>query len=145
MTAAGRYCDVVTINYYGAWTPESGLMAQWSSWTGRPFIITEWYAMAYDSGLACTTGAGFRVATQADRGKFYQNYALKLLQTKNCVGFHWFKYLDNDPEATNRDASNIDGNKGIVNISFQPYTELTNRMRTVNINAYKLIEYFDGR
>ena len=145
LKAAGRYCDVVTINYYGAWTPDSGLMAQWSGWTGRPFIITEWYAMAYDSGLACTTGAGFRVQTQADRGSFYQNYALKLLQTKNCVGFHWFKYLDNDPAAIDRDASNIDGNKGIINISFQPYTELTDRMRAVNINAYRLIEYFDGR
>lgn len=145
LKAAGRYCDVVTINYYGAWTPESGLMAQWSSWTGKPFIITEWYAMAYDSGLACTTGAGFRVQTQEDRGKFYQNYALKLLQTKNCVGFHWFKYLDNDPNATGRDASNIDGNKGILNIAFQPYTALTDRMREVNINAYRLIEYFDGR
>ena len=145
MKAAGRYCDIVSINYYGVWTPDSGLMAQWSSWTGRPFIITEWYAMAYDSGLACTTGAGFRVNTQEERGTFYQNYALKLLQTKNCVGFHWFKYLDNDPNATDRDASNIDGNKGILNINFQPYTDLTDSMREININVYKLIDYFDGR
>ena len=145
LKAAGRHCDIITLNYYGKWTPDSVDVALVCGIADKPFIVTEWYAMAYDSGLACTSGAGFRVDTQEDRGRFYENYALKLLQMKNCVGFHWFKYLDNDPNASGRDLSNTDGNKGLFNIKFQPYTALTNHMSKINKNAYALTEYFDER
>lgn len=143
--AAGRYCDVVTTNYYSAWTPDTAQMTDWYSWSKRPFIATEWYAMGYDSGLKCSSGAGWRTKTQSDRGIFYENFVLKLLETGSCVGFHWFQYLDNDPNATGRDSSNIDGNKGIVNTQFEFYTQLTDRMRRVNRNMYPLIEYFENR
>lgn len=146
MAAAGRYCDVITVNYYGAWTPEEQFADRWKQWSGdTPFLVTEWYAMAYDSGLACNSGAGFRVPTQADRGMFYQNYALGLMETKNCVGFDWFKYMDNDPEAMFRDSSNKDGNKGIYSLDFKQYTELSDRMREINRNAYDIIKFFDKR
>lgn len=145
MTAAGRHCDIITMNYYHAWTPDSYLMSDWYEWSGKPFIITEWYAMAYDSGLPCNSGAGFRVYTQKDRGKFYQNFALKMLETKCCVGVHWFKYLDNDPDATWRDNSNIDGNKGIFSIGFDLWTDLTDEMAELNRQIYPVIDYFDNR
>lgn len=146
MAAAGRYCDVITVNYYGAWTPEDQFADRWKQWSGdTPFMVTEWYAMAYDSGLACNSGAGFRVPTQADRGNFYQNYALGLMETKNCVGFDWFKYMDNDPDAMFRDSSNKDGNKGIYSLEFKQYPELTGRMKEINQNAYDLINFFDKR
>lgn len=145
MTAAGRHCDIITMNYYHAWTPDSYLMSDWYEWSGKPFIVTEWYAMAYDSGLPCNSGAGFRVYTQKDRGKFYQNFALKMMETKHCVGVHWFKYLDNDPDATWRDNSNIDGNKGIFSISFDLWTELTDEMAELNRQIYPVIDYFDNR
>lgn len=144
--AAGRYCNAVCVNYYGAWTPDSNQMTDWSEWGGNvPFIATEWYAMATDSGLACSSGAGFLVNTQQDRGKFYQNFALKLLETKSCVGFHWFQYLDNDPTAVAGDSSNVDSNKGIINIfTYKPYTELTTEMAELNKQAYRVIDYFDN-
>ena len=47
----------------------------------KPFIVTEWYAKGMDSGMANTTGAGFVVKTQADRGRFYQNFTLGLLES----------------------------------------------------------------
>lgn len=146
VAAAGRYCDVITLNYYGAWTPEDQFTDRWKQWSDdTPFLVTEWYAMAYDSGLACISGAGYRVPTQADRGKFYQNYALGLMETKNCVGFDWFKYMDNDPNAQHRDSSNKDGNKGIYSLDFKPYTEVSDRMKEINENAYDLINFFDKR
>jgi hypothetical protein len=46
--------------------------------------------------LANITGAGWTVRTQKDRGRFYQNYTLGLLKQPGCVGWHWFKYMDND-------------------------------------------------
>lgn len=143
--AAGLHADAVSFNWYGSWTPDSARMRSWEGWAGKPFIITEWYAKGGDAaGLANTSGAGWLVKTQADRGRFYQNFALGLLRAKGCVGWHWFKYQDNDPQAGG-DPSNQDSNKGIVDIAYQPYGELVEAMRALNAEAYSLTEFFDGR
>ena len=77
-----------------------------------------------DSGIDNTSGAGWVVRTQAERGAFYQNFTLALLKSKTCGEWHWFKYLDNDPANTTTDASNRDSNKGILNAQYPPYTPL---------------------
>lgn len=143
--AAGRYCDVVSINYYGAWSPDLKLMDNWGDWAKKPFIITEFYTKAMDSGLANTTGAGFTVHTQQDRGYAYQNFCLGLLKSKNCVGWHWFKYQDNDPEAKGVDPSNIDSNKGLLSTQYKWYMPMIKSMKQLNINVYSLIKYFDQK
>jgi hypothetical protein len=142
--AAGPYVDVVSINYYGVWTPSRGKLAQWAREAGKPILITEWYAMAGDSGLPNIGGAGWVVKTQTDRGLFYQNFALALLQSKSCVGWNWFKYADNDPTDAKADPSNRAGNKGIVNIHYQPYLPLLEAMKQLNTRAYSLAAYFSG-
>jgi len=119
-------------------------MQQWVDWTGKPILITEWYVKGADAGLPNKTGAGWIVQTQNDRGLFYQNYTLALLQFKGCVGWHWFKYMDNDPEDKKVDPSNNDSNKGIVNIRFEPYLPLMERMKELNHRVYRVIDYFDG-
>ena len=144
MAAAGRYCDAVSINYYYAWTPNSFLMADWYEWSKKPVMITEWYAMAYDSGLPNEGGAGWKVETQKERGRFYQNYALKMLENKNCVGFHWFLYQDNDA-STNQKTDPHSSNKGIVNGNFELWTDLTDEATKINRQVYELIDYFDRR
>lgn len=144
--AAGRHCDVVAFNWYHSWTPDPARMDAWARWAGKPFLVTEWYAKGHDvPGLANTSGAGWLVKTQKDRGHFYQNFTLSLLKHKSCVGWHWFKYQDNDPEDLSTDPSNRDSNKGVLDIFYQPYTDLTTAMRDLNTEAYSLIEFFDGR
>ena len=32
-----------------------------------------------------------------NRARFDQNFTLGLLESGACVGWHWFKYMDNDP------------------------------------------------
>jgi hypothetical protein len=142
--AAGKYVDVISINYYNKWTPDSDGMQNWVDWSGKPILITEWYVKGADSGLPNESGAGWIVPTQADRGLFYQNFTLALLQFKGCVGWQWFKYIDNDPQATDVDPSNNDSNKGIVTISFQPYLPLLFKMKEINSRVYRLIDYFDS-
>jgi hypothetical protein len=142
--AAGKWLDVVSVNYYGVWTPSQETLRQWATWSGKPVIITEWYTKGDDVGYKNTSGAGWIVPTQEDRGKFYQNYVLALLQSGNCVGWHWFKYMDNDPEDLTTDPSNRDSNKGIVSIRFEPYTPLLNRMKALNEQVYALVDYFDA-
>lgn len=143
--AAGRHLDVVAVNYYGAWTPDRQRMAMWVRESGKPFLITEWYAKGMDSGLPNNTGAGWTVRTQQDRGRFYQNFTLALLESGGCVGWHWFKYRDNNPLDLSTDPSNRDSNKGIINWQFEPYAPLLEAMKEINTNAYRLVEYFDAR
>ena len=51
-------------------------MNNWGEWSGKPFLITEWYVKGEDSGLPNATGAGWNVPTQDDR-----NFLRKLLFT----------------------------------------------------------------
>jgi len=141
--AAGPYLDVVAVNYYGAWTPDPQRLKMWEQEAKKPIIITEWYAKGADSGMANTGGAGWIVKTQQDRGRFYQNFTLGLLESKVCVGWHWFKYADNDPDDKKADPSNRDSNKGIVNARYEPYTPLLDAMQQLNQRAYSLVDYFD--
>jgi hypothetical protein len=143
--AAGRYCDIVSINYYGAWTPKEELMADWDKWSNKPFMITEFYTKGMDSGLANTTGAGYTVRTQLDRGFAYQHFCMGLLKSPNCVGWHWFKYQDNDPTAKGVDPSNVDSNKGVVDNDYNYYMPLINKMQQLNEQVYSLIDFFQKK
>lgn len=140
---AGKYMDIVSINHYRKWEPLQSAMANWSSWSGKPFIITEWYTKGEDSGLPNKTGAGWNVPSQADRGYFYQNFTIELLKSKSCVGWHWFTYQDNDPLNLKTDPSNRDSNKGIVNSNFEPYQPLIENMKMLNDHVFELIQYLD--
>lgn len=139
-----KYVDVVSINCYGVWTPDAERMTDWVRWSGRPFVITEWYAKGMDSGMTNITGAGWTVKTQADRAAFYQNFAIGLLRSPACVGWHWHRYMDNDPADKLADPSNIDSNKGIVSNRYRLYTTLTDGMRELNRQVYPLREFLLG-
>jgi len=143
MRAIAPHLDIVSNNYYNHWTPDSLQMAEWAEWTNKPFIITEYYTKGADAGLGNTSGAGWIVRTQEDRGLFYQNFNLGLLESKNCVGWHYFKYQDNDPTAKGVDPSNLDANKGIVSNRFVPWTPMLEKMKELNIQKYELQNHFD--
>ena len=85
---ASRYLDCITINWYFTWEPQAESVHLIAKSANCPFMITEFYTKAGDSGLGNTTGAGQFVATQTERGMFYQNYTLRLLEAKNCIGWH---------------------------------------------------------
>jgi hypothetical protein len=143
--ALGPYVDVVSVNYYRVWTPQAERLSMWERESGRPLLLTEWYAKGMDSGLANTSGAGWLVKTQQDRGWFYQNFTLALLESRVCVGWDWFKYIDNDPDDRSVDPSNRDSNKGIVSNRYRPYKPLLDCMKSVNTRVYRIAEYFDSR
>ena len=151
MRVAGYWCDVVTFNYYSAWEGDPILMRNIQNWLGEtPFVVTEWYAKGMDVWqqnplIINKTGAGWTVRTQEDRGKFYQNFALMLMECKGCVGFDWFKYWDNDPTDENADDSNRDSNKGMYSNEGTEYTDLSDYMKELNRQKYTLIEFFDAR
>ncbi len=138
--AAGKYCDIVSINYYGQWSPElETRVKDWGDWAQKPFIVSEFYTKGIeDSDLDNTSGAGFSVPTQAERAYAYQHFTLSLLEAPNCVGWHWFKYQDDD----GTDNSGKPANKGIYDNYYRMYPLLGKYMKAVNFNVYDLIEFF---
>ena len=143
--AAGRHCDIVSVNYYRAWTPDRDHMAMWDREAGKPFMVTEHYAKGADSGMGNTGGAGWLVKTQQDRGRFYQNFALGLLESRACVGWHWHRYADNDPTDQKVDPSNRDSNKGIVSARYEPWAPLIKELSAFNNRVYGIIDVLDAR
>jgi len=135
---AGKYMDVISLNHYNFWEPDFRQFDRFEAWGGKPAMVTEFYAKGEDSGMPNTSGGGWVVHTQADRGLFYQNFVLELLKSPACVGWQWFRYQDNDVNNTKSDPSNRDSNKGIVDGKFQPYGELLSAMKAINTKAYDL-------
>lgn len=108
----------------------------------------EWYSKgrdACDMGLDITNvaGVGYEVATQKDRGYYYQTFVLGMLDSNVFVGWQWFKYMDNDPTDLSQDLSNIDANKGIYKRNYEPWNEFLSMIRDMNFNVYDLTEYMD--
>lgn len=143
--AAGKYADIISVNLYGAWTPDFKQMDDWVKYSGKPFLITEFYAKGEDSGMPNTGGAGWLVKTQRERGYFYQNFCIALLESKGCVGWHYFRYQDNDLEWKDGPMSNQDSNKGIMTAYYDEYTDYLTLMRELNINVYDLIGWMDKK
>lgn len=141
--AAGRHLDVVSVNLYHVWQINPERLALWTSASGRPVMITEFYAKGMDTGMENVNGAGWVVKTQRDRGDFYQNFTLSLLETGDVVGWHWFKYRDNEPFDSTAMQGNRDSNKGMLAWDYSPYTPLIDRMRALNAQVYPLTRYFD--
>jgi hypothetical protein len=142
--AVGQYAGAVSINVYGIWQLDRETTAMWERESGKPFVVTEFYAKGEDSGMPNHTGAGWLVHTQDDRGLFYENFVLALLESRACVGWQWFKYQDNDPDDPHGEASNLDSNKGIVDRVYKPYDALLIRMHDLNLKMYGTADVFDA-
>lgn len=143
--AAGPYVDVMAVNYYNDWSPNYEHTHAWVKAMDKPYIITEFYAKGVDSGMPNTGGAGWTVKTQKDRGAFYQNFCLGLLNDPGCVGWQYFKYQDNDPTDKKTDPSNRDSNKGYVTSLYEPYPDMVKAMGQLNTCAYGLRDYLLNR
>lgn len=141
--ACARYCDVVSINYYSRWQPEPVYMANLAAWCGeRPFIVSEFYVKADDASYKGrpypnTDGGGWLVRTQRSRGEFYQNFCLRLLETRHCAGWMHFEYADGY-------SGGKGSNKGIVSVEYQPYNQYLSSMKSLHDNLYALASYYDS-
>ena len=127
IAAAGKYCDIISINFYRKWEPSREVLAMWRDVGKKPFIITEFYTKAADSGLPNTEGAGWVVPSQKERVQHFENFALQMLAAPNCVGIHWFRFVDDDGS-----------NKGVYNLRYEPYQALQGSMKNLSAAMYRL-------
>ncbi len=132
---ASRYADVLSFNIYKADITDQGWdatqLAQLAT-LDKPVIIGEYHFGALDSG---NFGEGIQKAdSQADRADKYAAYMESVLANKNFVGAHWFQYIDSPVSGRAWDGENY--NVGFVNVTDAPYTEMTDKARTVNCGIY---------
>jgi len=142
MRAAAKYCDVVSINYYdNEWEYSDTDAANYASWFGNtPFMVTEFYVKGMDVQTT-NEGAGNFVATQKDRGQWYNNSCIKMIQKGNCAGWMWFKFWND----TNSDGTKW-VNKGIVKLDMSGlYTDCTDLMLDLNRNSVQILKYYSNK
>jgi hypothetical protein len=144
-TAVGPWLDVAAVNYYGEWGPQREDIQGWSEALRRPVMLTEWYSKALDAPrLANTKGAGWVVRTQADRARYYQHFALGAYEVPALVGFHYFKYMDDDADSVALDSAG-GANKGLYQADGSPWPELLAAAGAVNRQVYPLLDFFAAR
>jgi hypothetical protein len=136
--ACGKYCDVVSVNFYG----KSGdisqkLMDNFYVKTKRPILITEYSfsAVENNSGDHNTHGADVCVPTQADRAEHLDRYAHQALNLPYLVGLHWFEWAD-EPPGGRFDGEDCD--YGLVDIHNGEYKLLTAKHTAINLLAADL-------
>jgi len=133
--ACGRYCDVISLNYYRKdGSIDTNFLDNVYALTRKPLMITEfsWRAIENASGNSNTHGADVTVATQADRARCAERYLTALARLPYVIGWDWFQYFDQPP------GGRFDGensNYGLVSIDDKPYREVIAALRRVHARA----------
>jgi|GEM_PF-741648 len=151
--SAGRYCDVMSINYYGNVDLRHGIARDhYCPYTGRPLreafdhfykqgrrplLITEWSFPAIDSGLPCTKGAGQRFRTQAERARASEIFARAMLRMPQTLGYSYFMWVD-EPALGISTPFPENTNYGLVSEDGVSYRELAKAFTRVHADAPSL-------
>ena len=146
--AAGRHCDVVTVNQYPTVdfktrriTARHAADNTWVDWldtleglqkrTGKPVMITEWSFPAKDSGLPCRHGAGQRLNWQGERARAVEIFIRSALDRPFVVGYDFFMWTDMPNSTGCEDYPGEDCNYGLVNAADEPYARVVETFRRV--------------
>ncbi len=132
----GRYCDVVSFNYYTD-ALDSDLLKRIYRWSGeRPLMLSEFYWSApAQSGL----GGVQAVNTQRERGLAYRNYVEGAASLGFVVGTEWFTLVDQS--ATGRWFEGLHGegnNTGLLSVADRPWSDALSEMTRTNSDIYRV-------
>lgn len=142
--AAGKYCDVVTVNIYPRVDLASGLVLglrehidTLAALCGRPIFVTEWGFPGLDAvdskgvPVPSTQGAGMRVDTQSQRAICFRDMQTALFGNPHVVGSSFFMYAD-EPALGISKTFPENSNYGLVSEADQPYQPLVSMAADVN-------------
>lgn len=142
LAAAARHVDVISFNSYtfvegvseqtrtlfGPVVETDELMTAYAA-PGLPMLISEFGFRARDSGLPNSWPPIYPTfETQADRARAFEGYTRRAFRNPSLVGVHWFTWAD-QPATGRFDGEN--NNFGVVSITDEPWTPLTERMSDV--------------
>ncbi|MFH1738262.1 MAG: beta-galactosidase [bacterium] len=126
---SAEYCDVISFNIYQKYVDQETYA--FTNTLGKPCIIGEFHFGALDRGMF-SAGLG-PVEDQEARGRSYVEYVRSVLNLPAFVGCHWFQYVD-EPLTGRFDGENY--NIGLVSFVDQPYSELVEPARKINLQVY---------
>lgn len=132
---AGKYMDVLSINYYASAIDEAFIRRLYE-WSGRkPQIWSEFYYTATkESNVA---PSNLDMATQRERGLAYRHYVEGAGALGFVVGVEWFTLQDQ--AVTGRFFEGLNGeraNTGLFNVADRPYRDLFAGMTATHSAIY---------
>lgn len=132
---AGKYMDVISINYYTCGI-DAAFMRRLYEWTGRkPQMWSEFYFTAtQESNVAPSNND---LATQRARGLAYRTYVEGAASLGFVVGIEWFTLIDQ--AVTGRFFEGFNGeraNTGLFNVADRPYRDLFAEMAKTHAALY---------
>ncbi len=134
---AGKYCPLLSLNYYtnGVDKPFLDRLYKWSG--ERPFLLSEFYwSSPAESGLP----GGREVKSQRERGLAYRNYVEQAAATGFVVGIEWFTLIDQ--ARTGRWFERYNGenaNTGLFNVADRPYKDFLAEVSQANNGVYDVL------
>ncbi|MFK7789915.1 MAG: beta-galactosidase [Phycisphaeraceae bacterium] len=126
--AMAQYVDVFSINHYA---PLAGT-AQLPKDADLPVMITEFHFGTLDRGVIGMSLSP--VHDQLQRARSYGAYVTAGLLDKHIVGTHLFAYSDHSSVGRPNENYQI----GLIDITDQPYPEMTNMSREIARGMYEL-------
>jgi hypothetical protein len=132
---AGKYMDVISINYYTCGI-DAAFIRRLYEWTGRkPQFWSEFYFTATkESNVA---PSNMDMATQTERGLAYRHYVEGAAALGFVVGVEWFTLIDQ--AVTGRFFEGLNGergNTGLFNVADRPYRDLFAEMAKTHAALY---------
>lgn len=133
--AAGRHCDVLTVNCYSL-VPERELFQTWHDQSGgRPILIGEHHLpLATPRQLPPL----YQAFTPEERRQWYPAYDEAFAKMPFSVGSHWFQHSDQPLTGRYTDGENQP--VGFVDITDHPHPELSEAARQLTARIYQLHE-----
>ncbi|MDQ2730598.1 MAG: CBM9 family sugar-binding protein, partial [Armatimonadota bacterium] len=134
---AGKYCEMLSLNYYTYGVDKTYLkrLYDWSG--GKPFMLSEFYwSSPAESGLP----GGNELKTERERGLAYRNYIEQAASTGFVVGIEWFTLIDQ--ARTGRWFERYNGeraNTGLFNVADRPYKDFLAEASTSNYGIYDVL------
>jgi hypothetical protein len=134
---AGKYMDVISINYY-TYGIEADFLKKLHDLTGgKPLLCSEWY---YAAGDMAAGGGTKTVKNQAERGLAYRNYVENVASLPYVIGQEWFSYLDQPVTGRFFEGYNGEsGNIGIISGVDRPFKDALAEMMKTNYDIYSVL------
>lgn len=130
--AAGKYCDVVSVNVYNRdLTHMADTLTAAHEASQRPVLLTE-YAFPARENRSGNKNEGYgqaEVKDDAERGEYFARTADLVAGMPFMVGAHWFQYFD---EPTNGRGDGESCNFGWVDLQNRIYDEMAQRATEAN-------------
>lgn len=139
---AGKYMDVISINYYAA-AIDRKFITRLYNWTGgKPQFWSEFY---YTATRESNCGpSAYDLATQKERGMAYRNYVQAAAELGFVTGVEWFTLIDQAATGRFFEGHNGErGNTGLFDVLDRPYKDMFAEMLEAHLDIYHV--YFGAK